>query len=292
MSRRQPRGRRWRDDPHPVRSRRGRDACADPEPAGDGRRAPPPGARGHAHEVRAGHRVRRRARGAPLRAAARLRRGLRQPVSGLRDPRRHDPPGAAAGTDAREGGAQLHQGAQQGHPEGDVQDGHLDAGQLLRRADLRGRRPQQGVCRPVLHLDAVAHRRRRAGRGLRGGQAPSRQGVPDARQVGATDLDWGGEYQWRRDGEYHLFNPETVFKLQHATRSGQYTVFKEYTSLVDDQATRLATLRGLFEFKTGAHAGAARRGRVGRVDRQALLHRRDVVWLDQRRKRTRRWPSR
>ena len=42
------------------------------------------------------------------------------------------------------------------------------------------------------------------------------------RQVGATDLDWGGEYQWRRDGEYHLFNPETVFKLQHATRSGQY----------------------------------------------------------------------
>ncbi len=56
------------------------------------------------------------------------------------------------------------------------------------------------------------------------------------RQVGATDLDWGGEYQWRRDGEYHLFNPETVFKLQHATRSGQYRVFKEYTSLVDGQA--------------------------------------------------------
>ena len=42
-------------------------------------------------------------------------------------------------------------------------------------------------------------------------------------------LDGGGEYQWRRDGEYHLFNPQTVFKLQHATRSGQYAIFKEYS---------------------------------------------------------------
>jgi glutamate synthase (NADPH/NADH) large chain len=70
------------------------------------------------------------------------------------------------------------------------------------------------------------------------------------RPVAQPDLDWGGEYQWRRDGEYHLFNPETVFKLQHATRAGQYRVFKEYSSLVDGQSRRLATLRGLFEFKT------------------------------------------
>jgi len=63
------------------------------------------------------------------------------------------------------------------------------------------------------------------------------------------DLEWGGEYQWRRDGEYHLFNPETVFKLQHATRSGQYSIFKEYTRLVDDQSKHLATLRGLLELK-------------------------------------------
>ncbi len=63
-------------------------------------------------------------------------------------------------------------------------------------------------------------------------------------------LEWGGEYKWRRDGEYHLFNPETVFKLQHATRSGQYKIFKEYTDLVNDQSEKLATLRGLFEFKT------------------------------------------
>ena len=59
------------------------------------------------------------------------------------------------------------------------------------------------------------------------------------------ELEVGGEYQWRREGEYHLFNPKTVFKLQHATRSKQYGIFKEYTAAVDGQAEHLATLRGL-----------------------------------------------
>jgi glutamate synthase (NADPH/NADH) large chain len=75
---------------------------------------------------------------------------------------------------------------------------------------------------------------------------PSR---PDQRAH--RDLDLGGEYQWRREGEHHLFNPETVFKLQHATRTKRYDVYKEYTRLVDDQARRLATLRGLFTFRDG-----------------------------------------
>ncbi|GAA3233666.1 glutamate synthase large subunit [Actinocorallia longicatena] len=61
-------------------------------------------------------------------------------------------------------------------------------------------------------------------------------------------LEVGGEYQWRREGEPHLFNPSTVFKLQHATRTRQYDIFKEYTSLVDDQSAKLMTLRGLFSF--------------------------------------------
>ena len=64
-------------------------------------------------------------------------------------------------------------------------------------------------------------------------------------------LELGGEYQWRREGEVHLFNPETVFKLQHATRAGRYDIFKQYTALVDDQAKKLATLRGLFQLKVG-----------------------------------------
>jgi glutamate synthase (NADPH/NADH) large chain len=64
-------------------------------------------------------------------------------------------------------------------------------------------------------------------------------------------LELGGEYQWRREGELHLFNPETVFKLQHATRAKRYDIFKEYTSRVDDQSRDLMTLRGLFEFTDG-----------------------------------------
>ena len=65
------------------------------------------------------------------------------------------------------------------------------------------------------------------------------------------ELEVGGEYQWRREGEYHLFNPETVFKLQHATRTGQYKIFKDYTRLVDDQSERMASLRGLLKFRGG-----------------------------------------
>ncbi len=59
-------------------------------------------------------------------------------------------------------------------------------------------------------------------------------------------LEVGGEFQWRRDGAPHLFNPETVFKLQHSTRTRRYDIFREYTKLVDDQAQNLMTIRGLF----------------------------------------------
>ncbi len=64
-------------------------------------------------------------------------------------------------------------------------------------------------------------------------------------------LEVGGEYQWRREGEFHLFNPDTVFKLQHATRSGRFDIFGEYTAAVNDHAANLSTLRGLFSFKEG-----------------------------------------
>ncbi|WP_394434945.1 glutamate synthase large subunit [Streptomyces sp. SGAir0957] len=62
-------------------------------------------------------------------------------------------------------------------------------------------------------------------------------------------LEIGGEYQWRREGEPHLFDPETVFRLQHATRSRRYDIFKKYTDRVNEQSERLMTLRGLFGFK-------------------------------------------
>ncbi|MBI5396580.1 MAG: glutamate synthase large subunit [Verrucomicrobia bacterium] len=59
----------------------------------------------------------------------------------------------------------------------------------------------------------------------------------------------GGQYQWRADGEYHLFNPETIHKLQLAARTNSYSVFKEYCSEIDDQSRHLCTLRGMFELK-------------------------------------------
>jgi glutamate synthase domain-containing protein 2/glutamate synthase domain-containing protein 1/glutamate synthase domain-containing protein 3 len=71
---------------------------------------------------------------------------------------------------------------------------------------------------------------------------------PDHQLNGQT-LDVGGQYQYRREGEYHLFNPETIHKLQHACRSANYSVFKEYSNLVNTRARRLCTLRGLFDLK-------------------------------------------
>ncbi len=67
----------------------------------------------------------------------------------------------------------------------------------------------------------------------------------------------GGEYQWRREGEPHLFDPETVFRLQHSTRQRRYDLFKDYTRRVDEQSERLMTLRGLFEFADEAVTGRA-----------------------------------
>jgi glutamate synthase (NADPH) large chain len=76
-------------------------------------------------------------------------------------------------------------------------------------------------------------------------------------------LETGGEYQWRREGEPHLFSPETVFRLQHATRSRRREIFAEYTRLVDDQASRLMTLRGLMRIRgIDTPGGAAGSGTV------------------------------
>ncbi|HLW66689.1 MAG TPA: glutamate synthase-related protein, partial [Gemmataceae bacterium] len=90
-----------------------------------------------------------------------------------------------------------------------------------------------GVGMDVIAAEAVARHRR---------------AYPE-RPLNGHTLDVGGQYQYRREGEYHLFNPETIHKLQYACRSGNYKVFKEYSTLVNNQAKRLCTLRGLFELK-------------------------------------------
>jgi glutamate synthase (NADPH) large chain len=68
-----------------------------------------------------------------------------------------------------------------------------------------------------------------------------------------TELDVGGSYQYRVRGEYHLLNPGTVSKLQHAVRQESFPTFQEYTALVDSQSRELCTLRGLMEFKLNDH---------------------------------------
>jgi len=71
-------------------------------------------------------------------------------------------------------------------------------------------------------------------------------------KVDGDVLDNGGQYQWRRDGEYHMWNPDTVAKLQQAVRITGYPTFKDYSKLVDDESRHRCTIRGLLDIKPGA----------------------------------------
>jgi glutamate synthase (ferredoxin) len=82
-------------------------------------------------------------------------------------------------------------------------------------------------------------------------QMRHRHAFPD-RQVNGHVLEVGGQYQWRADGEFHLFNPQTVHALQEACRNGDYGAFKQYSMQVNDQSKKSCTLRGLLELKAAA----------------------------------------
>ncbi|MCU0403843.1 MAG: glutamate synthase large subunit [Chitinophagaceae bacterium] len=69
------------------------------------------------------------------------------------------------------------------------------------------------------------------------------------KEVPVDRLPVGGIYQWKRKGEYHLFNPQTIHLLQDSTRKNDYGTYKKYAKLVNDQSTKAATLRGLLQFK-------------------------------------------
>jgi glutamate synthase (ferredoxin) len=69
-----------------------------------------------------------------------------------------------------------------------------------------------------------------------------------ARPTNGHALEAGGMYQWRAGGEHHLFNPESIHRLQKAVRTGSYATYKSYAKLIDEQSKTLATLRGLLEF--------------------------------------------
>ena len=162
------------------------------------------------------------------------------------------------------------QGHRQGPAQDDLEDGHLDDPVLLRRADLRGRRARAGADRR-----ATSPARRR-------GSAASASTCSRARRSSATRaptptartslLPVGGVYAWRRDGEHHMWNPETIALLQHAVRHG---------GAADLRGVRAARQRGRGAAGDAARAAevpscaederhAARRGRAGERDRQAL----------------------
>ncbi len=96
----------------------------------------------------------------------------------------------------------------------------------------------------------------------------------------SVPLAAGGQYQWRTDGEYHLFNPETIHQLQKAVRTGSYATFKSYAELINDQSKQLCTLRGLLDFKAGDAVPIEEVESVEALD-EALQDRRHVLRLDQ-----------
>ncbi len=212
------------------------------------RRPSPPGAGGNPHALRPRGGVRRREGSSPRVAAARLWRRRGQSVRRVRDHRRHDRQGMLTGIDRDEAITHYIKALNKG---------------ILKVMSKMGISTLQSYCGAQIfeaiglsqafidrYFTHTTSRVSGVGIDVIAQEVCLRHGRAfGSHPAGAVDLEPGGEYQWRRDGEYHLFNPETVFKLQHATRSGQYTIFKEYTRLVDEQNQNRATLRGLFRFK-------------------------------------------
>ncbi len=194
-------------------------------------------------------------------------------------------------TRRQEGDQELHQGHRQGSAQGHVQDGHLDLHVLYRGADLRGGRLAAGLRGQVLHR----HRRRQVeGIGVfevaEEAMRLHRQAFGDD-PVLASMLDAGGEYAWRVRGEEHMWTPDAIAKLQHATRSNSAPDLQgvrphhQRPEPAPDDAARPVRIQA------GRPAGAARRGGAGEGDRQALRHRRHVAGLHLHRGAYRRSPS-
>ena len=203
---------------------------------------------------------------------------------------RSDSTGVAPQHHAPPGRQQLRQGAQQGHPEGDVEDGHLDAAKLLRRADLRSRRTRSARS----STSTSRHTASRIGgiglsRDLRGGPAAPRARL---RRTSRTARLQPPDRPLRSSSAAANISGGATASFTCSTRRrcsacstppapGNTRVFKDYTRLVDDQSQQRATLRGLFRLKPAGAADPAWRGRARRSDPAAVLHRRDVVRLDQ-----------
>ena len=205
---------------------------ADPVAAADLRRAPPPDPGQDPHPGRPAGRGRRRPRGAPRRAADRLRRGRGQPVPGDgvgRGPRAQracsgdvSPDAAVRNLIKALGKGVLKVMSKMGISTVASYRGAqvFEAIGLSRTSSTSsspGRRPSSAASAWTSSPQETA---------LRHASAYPADGVRPAHRR----LEVGGEYQWRREGEPHLFDPETVFRLQHATRARRFDVFRQYTA--------------------------------------------------------------
>ena len=249
------------------------------------------------HPGRARRRGRRRPRGAPRRAAHRLRRRGGQPLPGDGvASRTWSRRGVIAGVEPEQAVRNLIKALGKGVLKVMSQDGHLDG---RRPTAARRSSRRSGSARTSSSGTSPAPSSKLGGVGLdvarRGGRPPARA-APTRRAAPAAAhrrLDVGGEYQWRREGELHLFDPETVFRLQHATRARRYDVFKQYTAggrravrAADDPARAVPASRTA----SGRRCRSTRSSRSARSSSASPPAR--CPTARSRRRRTRRWRSR
>ena len=256
------------------------------------RRAPPPGARRPAHALRPRRRDRRRARGAPLRVP----RGLR---------RRGDPPEPRLRHAASTSGTRLPQKVD----DKELVKRYIKAiGKgLLKVMSKMGISTYQSYCgaqifeavgldtkfvEQVLHRHALGGRGHRPGRSRGRGRAPAPLAYSRRAALPRRSSTPGGDYAYRTRGEAHMWTPDTIAKLQHATRANNFATYKEYSQLINEQSERLMTLRGLFRHQRCADSPCRSR-RSSRPRRSSSASPpAPCRWARSRTRRTARWPSR
>ena len=268
--------RRRHQRPDPLRPRARPRAGADPVAAGGRRGPPPPRPQGHAPADRPRARVRRAARGAPLRHADRLRRQRDQPVPDVRVARRARRATAACRTSTTSTIAETNvvKGIAKGLLKTISKMGistiqSYNGAQIFEAVGLGA-----GDRRPRVRRHRVAHRR---DRDRRARPQETLQKHARAYPAGAEALlPVGGVYAWRREGEHHMWNPETIALLQHSVRHGGRPTYEEYAKLVNEDAARArdaaraAALPGAARGPVAAaRRGPARRRRSSSASRPA-----------------------
>ena len=211
-----------------------------------------------------------------------LRRRGDQPVPRVRHDPRPVSRGGVVGTHRAQGRQELREGRGQGHPQGDVEDGHLDGRVVHRRADLRGGRPPAGARRRVLHRHRVAHRghRPRRDRARRSPRAttsrtptgPRSSRTASCRSAASTS---GGAKASTTSSTPTPSTSCSTRRAPAATTSSRSTRASSTTRRAARDVARAVRVEG-----GRAAARPDRRGRAGRRDREAVLDRRDELRLD------------